>query len=565
MSAETGRRDAGAPARAAGPAGEALGAQGARGAPEGDGPIVLVLEPVAAAGLDLLTGAGLTVVRGDLLDPPARAAALRRADAVLVRSGTRVDQALLDAAPCLRAIARAGVGLDNVDVEAATRRGIAVMNTPGGNANAAAELTFAVLLSLVRRVAIAHASLARGEWKRHEFVGTELAGKTLGIVGLGRIGTLVAARARAFQMQVVSHDPFLSTERARAMGVDMVPLDELLACADVVSLHVPLTEGTRNLVSEQRLATMKRSAVLVNCARGGLVDEQALAVALREGRLAGAAVDVFAHEPPTDSPLLGLPNVVHTPHLGASTREATENVAVTVAEALLSYLRDGDLSAAVNLPYAGSQLRALAPWLDLAQRLGRFQAGLLDGAPTRVEIDVASDEPMETAPLASAFLCGLLREACGEEVNVVNARLKATDRGITVTEGRGPAVEGYARRLRASLHEPGRSHVVEGTVSSPGAPRLLRVDGYAMDVQAAGTYLVMTNDDVPGVMGSVGTLLGRHRINIGELRLGRSARPHKAMSLWQLDQPAPAEVLAELRALEAVAECRQVRLGAPPA
>jgi D-3-phosphoglycerate dehydrogenase len=533
--------------------------------PAGEGPIVLVLEPVADRGLALLAQAGLSVVRGDRLEGDALQRQLAIADAILVRSGTKVDRALIDAAPCLRAIARAGVGLDNVDVEAATRRGIAVMNTPGGNALAAAEHSFALLLSLARHVAAAHASLARGEWKRHEFVGTELAGKRLGIIGLGKIGSLVAVRARAFDMHVLCYDPYLSDERARTLGVEKIELDLLLATADVVTLHVPLTESTREILSAARLARLKPTALVVNCARGGLIDEQALADALRGGRLAGAALDVFAQEPPAGSPLVGLRNVVHTPHLGASTREATENVSVTIAEALTAFLRDGDLSHAVNLPYAAANLRALAPLMDLAERLGRFQAGLLDGAPTRVEVEAAGDEPVDVAPLTQAFLSGLLRQACGEEVNAVNARLKANDRGLAVTEGRGPAHPIYPLLVCTRVHDGARWHQVDGGVLAPRSPRIVRVDSYWMDVQAIGNLLVMTNADVPGVMGKVGTLLGERGINIGEMRLGRGDQPQHAISLWQVDEPVPPAVLGELRAIEEIADCRQVKLGAAQA
>lgn len=523
---------------------------------------VVVLEPIAGVGLEMLTDAGLDLVDATRLDPEAREAAVAEAAAVIIRSGSTIDATFLDRAPRLRAVARAGVGLDNVDLAEATRRGVAVINTPGGNAVAAAEHTLAVLLSLARHVPRAHGRLVDGGWDRHEFVGVELSGRVLGLVGVGRVGGLVAERARAFDMEVLAYDPYLGDERAKALGVArMESLDDLLARADVVSLHLPLTAETANLFDAARLAGMKKGALLVNCARGGLIDEAALAASLRDGHLRGAALDVFSQEPPRDSPLVGLDTVVHTPHLGASTLEAKENVGKAVARGLVALLVDGDYSFAVNLPHGGPHLRALAPWLDLARRLGRFQGGLLDGAPRRVEVEVAADDIPEPDPLAQAFLAGLLEVVCGTEVNAVNARLKADELGIAISQTRGPAAEGFPRRIGTRVDTDGTAHHVEGSLLAPGAPRIVRVDGRWMDVEPIGDLLVLWNRDQPGVIGKVGTLLGQEGINIGELRLGREAGSDLAISVWQVDQPVGPDLVGRLKETGEIQEVRQARLG----
>lgn len=525
---------------------------------------VVILEPVSQAGIERMERAGLSVARTAGLDGARSQGLLARAEAVVIRSGTRIDAAVMDEAPRLRVIGRAGVGVDNVDLEAATVRGIAVVNTPGGNSIAAAEHTLALLLALARHVPAAHAALAQGSWERHRYLGVEIAGKVLGLVGMGRVGALVAARARAFGMEVRVQDPYLSDDRARKLGVRKVDLATLLGESDVVSLHLPLTGETRNLIDEGALHQMKPGAFLINCARGGLVDEEALARALRDEHIAGAALDVFGQEPPGDSPLLGLANVVHTPHLGASTREAKDNVSLTLAEALVALLRDGDYSTAVNLPFGGADLRALRPLLDLAQRLGRFQGGLLDGAPERVELDVAAEDAVEPAPLAQAFLCGLLATVVGGEVNAVNAQLKADQLGIVVSQGRRPSEAGFPRLLCTRVIRGKRVREVDGGMLAPATPRIVRVDGHWMDVEPAGDLLVMWNEDVPGVIGKVATLLGRKRINIGEMRLGRRAGSSRAVSVWQVDGTVDASTRAALAGIEEIEDVRQVHLGTAP-
>jgi D-3-phosphoglycerate dehydrogenase len=527
-------------------------------------PTVLVLEPVDPTGIALMENAGLRVDQAEGLAAARAMSLLPAANALVIRSATRVDRAVLDEMPALRAVGRAGVGVDNVDLAEATQRGIAVLNTPGGNAVAAAEHTMALLLALARHVAAAHATVAAGGWDRHRFVGRELAGKTLGLVGLGRVGTLVAERARAFDMTVVVHDPYVTAERTAGLGVEKLDLEPLLERADVVSLHLPLTEETRHRIDAAALRRMKPGALLINCARGGLVDEDAVAAALRDGTLAGAALDVFEREPPAGSPLLGLTHVVHTPHLGASTYEAKENVSRTLGQALVALLRDGDYSSAINLPFGGADLRELGPLLDLARRLGRFQGGLLEGAPARVELDVAAEDVLEPAPLAQAFLCGLLETVVGEEVNAVNAQLKADALGIVVSQGRRPPEGRFPRLLCTRVSQGERSRAVDGGMLARDTPRIVRVDGMWMDVEPVGDLLVLWNADVPGVIGKVATLLGARRINIGEMRLGRRAGSREAISVWQVDSAVDAATRTEIQRIEEIESVRQVRLGAAP-
>lgn len=527
-------------------------------------PLVLVLEPVDEAGLARMEEAGLEIRRKADLDEAGFESSLVAASAVVIRSASTVDAEFLERAPALRAVARAGVGLDNVDIDAATRRGVAVVNTPGGNATAAAEHTLALMLALARHVPAAHGTMAGGGWDRHRFVGVELSGKILGVLGLGRVGALVARRAQAFGMEVWGHDPYLSDERARSLGIRKAELDEIFPAADVLTLHLPLMDSTRGLIGPKNIEKMKQGALLVNCARGGLVDEAALAEALRSGRLGGAGLDVFGSEPPEDSPLLGLPNVVHTPHLGASTREAKANVSLAIARGLSQLLLEGDYSAAVNLPFEAAGLAELAPWLDLSRRLGRLQGNLLQGAPTHCEAVLADDgDGGEATALAAAFLSGLLEVVCGGEVNAINAQQKADELGISLSSGRAPAPEGFTRMLTTRVESTDGRHEVSGAFLGPRAPRIVRVDDYLLDLEPAGDWLLLENEDVPGVVGKVGTLLGASGINIGELRLGRAVgtEDHRAISVWQIDEPVDADVLSQLEQIPRIYGVRQLSLG----
>lgn len=523
---------------------------------------VLVSDPLSDAGLERLASEpDVAVVAPGSMDREALLEAVAEADALIVRSGTTVDAELLGRAGRLKVVGRAGVGLDNVDVDAATDRGILVMNTPGANATATAEHAWALLLALCRKIPAADASVRRGEWERKAFVGTQLKGKTLGVVGLGRVGRLVAHRGRGFGMTVLAHDPFLSAEAAEEIPVDLVDLDDLLARADVVTLHAPLTDETRGLVGADRIARMKPGALLVNAARGGLVDEAAVATALEEGRLGGAAFDVYGEEPPAGSPLLDRPDVVLTPHLGASTVEAQRDVSVQVVEQVVDALRQVDFRNAVNLPFvATAGLSEIRPWLDLAERLGRLGGALARGRLEAVEVEARGPEAAPHAqPLSIAILRGILAPVVGDDdVNWVNAGRLAAERGIAVARSRRASGVDYANLVGCRLRTDAGEHAVAGTLFHT-RPRAVEIDGYHLDAPPEGDVLLVWNRDVPGVIGRVGTILGNAGVNIAEWRLGRSAPGETALAFINLDAAAPADVVESLRGIEGVREVRQVR------
>ncbi|MCL6567179.1 MAG: phosphoglycerate dehydrogenase [Acidobacteriia bacterium] len=526
---------------------------------------IVVADPISDRGLDLLRAAGWQVVT-----PEAGhlAGELRDAEALIVRSATRVTAELLAGAPRLRVVARAGVGVDNIDVEAATERGILVMNTPGSNAVSVAEHTLALLLALARRIPQLNAALHAGRWEKSAAAGIELRGKTLGLIGFGRVGTEVARRARALEMRVLVSDPYISPEAAAESDVALVPLPTLLAQSDFVSLHASLSPTTENLINRSTLAQMRRGAYLINTARGELVDESALAEALRSGHLAGAAVDVFAEEPPRNSPLLGLPNLIATPHVAGSTAEAQEEVGYRIAQQVHDYLAEGSIRNAVNLPaLSPEQYRRLRPYLDLADRLGRFVAQAFPGRLARIRITCAG-EPAElgTHLLRSAVLSGVLNTVLEENVNVVNAPHLAAARGILVEERTRRRELGFPNTLEVSLESDdpgtGRTLSVEGTVLAGTTPRILAVDGIELEAPLAGTLLFTRNRDVPGVIGKMGTLLGSRGINIATFALGRreAVRGADALAIVRLDGDVPEAILEPIRNIEAVLEARLIRL-----
>ncbi|HUF90673.1 MAG TPA: phosphoglycerate dehydrogenase [Gemmatimonadota bacterium] len=523
---------------------------------------ILVSDPLSEDGLATLRAfEDVEVDAPGSLSREAFLAALPGHEALIVRSGTRVDAEALDRVPTLKVVGRAGVGLDNVDVEAATERGVLVMNTPGANATATAEHAWALLLALCRRLPAADASVRRGEWERRRFTGVQLAGRTLGVVGLGRVGRLVAARGRGFGMTVLGCDPYLSVEAAAELGVELVELEGLLAGSDVVTLHAPLTDETRALIDAAALARVRPGALLVNAARGGLVDERAVAAALADGRLGGAAFDVYAAEPPAGSPLLEAPNVVLTPHIAASTFEAQRDVSVQIAEQVVGALREEEFRNAVNLPFVTTGgLAEIRPWLDLAERLGRLAAALAPGRIERVEVEARGPEAAPHAqPLSVAVLRGVLAPILGgADVNWVNAAHVAAERGIEVARSRRASAAEYANlvgcRVRTDVDERG----VAGTLFQTH-PRAVEIDGFHLDAPPVGDALLVWNQDVPGVIGRVGTLLGKAGVNIAEWRLGRTAPGETALAFINLDTPAPVDVLEALRRIEGVRQVRQLR------
>lgn len=486
-------------------------------------------------------------------------AALREAHALVVRSETKVTRELLEAAPELKVVARAGIGVDNIDVEAATWRGIAVLNAPSGNTVSAAEHAIGLLLALVRRIPWADRSMRSGEWDRQRFQGIELRGKTLGIVGLGRIGAHVATLARGFGMRLLAHDPHITEARARELGAELVSLEELLTRADVVTLHLPLTPETRNLLNAERLALMKPGAVLINAARGGLVDEGALLEALEKGKLAGAALDVFETEPlPADSPLRRAERLILTPHLAGSTIEAQERVGIEICRAVREALLHGDLSSAVNVPgISGVVLARLAPLLELARRVGRLAAALTGGRVEAIEVGYGGADDGAPRAVMLAALEGVLRSMGVGPVTLVNAAVLAEGRGIAVSRRVGAPEPGFETTVSVSLRtDEGKSTVVTGALAGERG-RVIRINGFAVDISPEGYVIVLRNRDVPGVIGRVGTVLGEASINIGAYHLSRrTKRGEEALAAIAVDHPPSPDVLERLRKLPDVLDVR---------
>jgi D-3-phosphoglycerate dehydrogenase len=508
---------------------------------------VLVREPIAAPGVELLRRRFEVVEDGD----SDLASIISGFEAVVIRSATTIDASLIERAERLKVVGRAGVGIDNVDIDAATRRGIVVCNAPDSTVVSAAEHTIALLLALARHVPQAHASLTAGSWERSRFAGVELAGKTLGVIGLGRIGQQVARRAAGLGMRVVGYDPFISTERFRELGVEAAAtLEDLYAEADVVTLHAPLTDETRGLVSAEAIARMRDGVRIVNTARGGLVDERALLEGIRRGKVAGAALDVFESEP-YSGPLLGLDEVVVTPHLAASTMEAQDRAGVLVAEQVAAAL-DGELvQTAVNIPIVDqSDLEVLGPYIPLAARLGRLAMSLARGAPRRIV--VAAHGPLaeyDTRLLTVAALNGAFQDRVDQSVNYVNAPVIAADRGIEVSEQRVAASQHYTNLVEVTVTSDGEEVGVSGTTVGPeGRLFLAGALGFAIDIELAPWMVLLVYDDVPGVIGRVGTMFGDAGINIANMAVSRRGEGGKALMAFSIDTPATDELVARLEA-----------------
>jgi D-3-phosphoglycerate dehydrogenase len=506
---------------------------------------------------------GVTVERAEGVAPDALVAALGDVEGLVVRSRTKVTAAVIDAAPRLRVVGRAGIGVDNIDVAAATRRGIVVMNTPGGSNVTTAEHTIALMLALARNIPQAAAAVRAGEWPRERWMGTEVCNKVLGIVGLGNIGTIVAERALGLRMKVIAHDPFVTAEAAARLRVELVGLDELCERADFVTLHVPLVPETRGLLGRERIARLKRGVRVINCARGGIVDEVALAEAIAAGHVAGAALDVLETEPPPrDHPLLGLDRVICTPHLGASTDEAQANVAEAILRQVAAYLATGTITSAVNAPSLPPEvLQVLRPYLGLAEKLGALATQLLAEPALEVTVQVSGETAeREIRALTTAVLRGLLGQMLGDSVNYVNAPAVARERGIRVIESRAPQASDYLNALRVEVKTASRTLVVGGAVFGADTVRLTRVNDFRMEAVPEGHILLLHNRDVPGVVGRVGTLLGERGINIAGIELGRERVGGMALSLIHVDDPVPREVLAELRTLPQIVSAQLLEL-----
>lgn len=522
---------------------------------------ILIVESLAPEGLELLrrhheVDERLGLPREEII------AILPDYDALVVRSQVKVDAEMIAAGTRLVVVGRAGVGVDNVDLEAATRAGITVVNAPTGNTIAAAELTIALLFGLARKIAAADASMRRGEWKRSQFTGIEVRGKTLGIVGLGKIGQAIAVRARALQMSVIASDPFVTPEQAATLGVELVSFDDIVTRSDAITVHVPKTKSTTGLINAAVIERMKPGVLLLNVARGGVIDEADLAAALRSGRVAGAGIDVYTAEPPTGNPLLDAPNTLLTPHLGASTEEAQVAVAEEVAEQILEVLDGRPARYAVNAPLLTPETaQAIAPYLPLAETLGQFAAQMVAGAPQTLTIEIAGEPAAyDASPLVAGVLRGLLEATTEERVNLVNAATLAKARGITVVERKTPAAGALASLLTVSAEADSGSITVAGTVAR-GEPRLVRLGAHTMDLAPAEHMLITRHRDRPGTVGRVGVLLGESDVNISSMTLARSAPRADAFMVLALDDDPPPAVVAAIRADDAVIDVWPVTLG----
>lgn len=527
---------------------------------------VIVADKISDRGVELLRQAGWNIV---LTTKDTINAEIADADALIVRSATKVTAELLDKGPRLRAVGRAGVGVDNIDLDAATARGVLVMSTPGGNAVSVAEHAFALLLALARQVPRLDKAMHEGRWEKSSAAGTEVRGKTLGLIGLGRIGGEVALRADAFDMRVLGFDPYISETAAREVQVELVPLEKLLAESDFISLHTALSPATQNVINAASIAQMKKGARIINTARGELVDEAAVVEALKSGKLGGAALDVFVQEPPAkDSPLMALPNVIATPHVAGSTVEAQEEVGTQVAVQIKDYLADGLIRNAVNLPaLSADQYRRVRPYLALAERLGSLVSQAVSARPARIRIRYAGEvAEVGTHLLRSAVLAGMLNAVLDEKVNVVNAPALAAARGLSVEEETRRRERGFPNTLEvAALPEKSgavRGFSAEGTVLYDGSPRVLQIDEIPLEAELAGTMLYLRNRDEPGVIGQVGSTLGGLGVNIATFALGRrdNAPGAEAVSLVRLDGEVSDAILNAIRGIPAITVARLLRL-----
>jgi D-3-phosphoglycerate dehydrogenase / 2-oxoglutarate reductase len=496
-------------------------------------------------------GCDVDVITGKT--PDELAAMIGGYDGLAIRSSTKVTKAILDAATNLKVIGRAGIGVDNIDIPAASAKGVVVMNTPFGNSITTAEHAIALMFALARQLPEADASTQAGKWEKNRFMGVEVTGKTLGLIGAGNIGSIVASRALGLRMKVVAFDPFLTAERAVEMGVEKADLDTLLAKADFITLHTPLTDQTRNILSAENIAKAKKGVRIINCARGGLIDEAALKAALDSGHVAGAALDVFAVEPAKESPLFGTPNFISTPHLGASTDEAQVNVAIQVAEQLSDYLVSGGVTNALNMPsLSAEEAPKLRPYMALAEKLGSLVGQLAHDNLTKINIEVeGAAAQLNIKPITGAVLCGLMRRYT-DTVNMVNAPHLAKERGLDIREVRHDKEGVYHTLVRVTVETESGPRSVAGTLFGNIEPRLVEIFGINIEADLAGDMLYIVNEDAPGFIGRVGTLLGEAGLNIGTFHLGRRAAGGEAILLLSMDDAIPESVLLDARKLPGV-------------
>src|SRR6516165_4566742 len=530
-------------------------------------PRVLVSDKLEKGGLDLLRQAGIELDERHGLTGAALEEALQAADGIVIRSGTQLTAELLEKPGKLRAVVRAGVGVDNIDVAAATRKGIVVMNTPGGNTVSTAEHTITLLMALARLIPAADASLHAGKWDRGKFIGTQLAGKTLGIVGLGRVGREVARRAAGLDMKVIGFDPFLAPDRAAQLGIEAAAdLDSLLPRCDFLTVHTPLTAETTDLIGARQLTRMRKGSRVINCARGGIINEAALAEALKSGHIAGAALDVFVDEPPSaDHPLLKLPNVELTPHLGASTTEAQESVALEAAQLLIDFLTRGVIQFAVNVaPVDRAELQEIRLYVDLARRLGLLHAQMCQGSIKRAELHYRGEVARRSTRLiTAAFTAGLLEYRLAEQVNIVNAELLARERGIDIVEQISPKKGDFGTLIHAEVVTDKKTYITAGTLFGNQFLRVVQIGPYRLDTYIDGILLVFTHRDVPGLIGYIGTIFGKHQVNIAQMTVGRQLPGGEAIAVLNLDSDPPEEALKEVRSHPQISGLCVVKLPPP--
>jgi len=497
------------------------------------------------------------------LKPEVLKEVIKDYDALIVRSATKVTKEIIDAGTKLKVIGRAGAGLDNVDLEAATQKGIIVMNTPGGNTISTAEHTMSMILALSRNIPQANASMKKGEWKRSKFMGVELYNKSLGIIGLGRIGKEVARRALSFGMKVLAYDPFLSREVAESLGIETVELKDLFAKSDYITVHTPMTEETKHMISTGEFAQMKNSARIINCARGGIIDEAALANALKEGRIAGAGIDVFEKEPPApDCELLKLDNVITTCHLGASTEEAQVNVAIEVAEVVRDALLGKGIRNAANYPSLDSEVyKILQPYIALAEKMGEFSSQLAEGRFQEANINYSGEiNRYDLSPLTMGLVKGILSPILKETVNFINATAQAKERGIKIKEVKSSKEEEFVTSIQLEIKTDKGAKKIVGTLSPNKQPRIVKIDAYYVELSPSGEMIVIQNWDRPGIIGNLGTLLGKQNINIASMTFGREKPGGKAISVLNVDSPISSEVLEKIKKMENILEVKVIKL-----
>ena len=523
---------------------------------------VLVSDNISPKCINILRKSGLEVDVKTGMKPEELKARIGDYHGLIIRSATKVTSEIIDAATNLKVIGRAGSGLDNVDRSAATKKGIVVMNTPGGNTITTAEHTISLMVSLARKIPQATMSMKAGKWEKKKFMGVELFNKTLGVIGIGNIGSQVAKRAQGLAMNVLAYDPFLSEDKAKAMGVEKVDLQELFGRSDFITIHTPLTPETKNMINKETIKMMKNSVRIINCARGGIINEKDLYDALIDGKVAGAALDVFEKEPPENNPLLTHDNVIATPHLGASTKEAQENVAIAVAEQVVDYLIHDTIRNAVNFPpIPPDQLARLQPYINLAEKLGGFAAQIFKGGVTEISIEYRGEaSEINTAPITIAAIKGFLTPILEETVNFINAPIIAKERDIEVKETKSTDAGDYQSMVVIRVKAKDKESCLAGTLFSKKDPRIVAIDNFKVEIVPYGELLFIYNNDKPGVIGNIGTLLSKNNINIARMHFGRETLGGRAISVVTIDTPATPQIIEEIKKLPNILSVKHISL-----